>query len=197
MSIQTIRLALPACTRKIGAASLPDGGGAESQLHPVGFNWTEEISRLPVFELRVCMPVEREVVFDDLLGQNVSIELATAAENPNGGGSKTRKFAGVATAIEEVVGMDSSARWRQYVLRIENWLWFLSQRRRCRIFQNKTVVEIIKECLDGDAIPGSQQARYDLNRLSRTQSYAKRRYCVQYNESDFDFFSRLLEDEGI
>lgn len=197
MSIHAVRLAVPACTRKIGAGAFPVGGGDECELHPIGVTWTEEVSRLPVFELRVCMSEDREIVYDALLGQRATVELATTAENPTGGAAKTRKFTGVATAIEEIPGRLGSARLRQYVLRFDNWLWFLSQRSRCRIFQNKSVVEILKECLDDDAVPSSQLARYDLNRLSRTQAYAKRRYCVQYNETDFDFLSRLLEDEGI
>jgi type VI secretion system secreted protein VgrG len=68
-------------------------------------------------------------------------------------------------------------------------MWFLSLSTNCRIFQAKSVPEIVKAVLDDSKITDY--------RLSLVGSYPKREYCVQYRESDFDFISRLLEEEGI
>jgi type VI secretion system secreted protein VgrG len=57
-----------------------------------------------------------------------------------------------------------------------------------RVFRNQSAPEIVTEVLA--AIGVSPELR-----LSAT--YATRPYCVQYRETDFDFVSRLLEDEGI
>ncbi|TGQ66160.1 type VI secretion system tip protein VgrG [Mesorhizobium sp. M00.F.Ca.ET.186.01.1.1] len=72
---------------------------------------------------------------------------------------------------------------------IRPWLWFLGNTTDCRIFQNKSVVDIVK-----DVFKKYSTAEYDL-RLQG--SYPPREYCVQYDETDLDFVQRLLEHEGI
>jgi len=76
-----------------------------------------------------------------------------------------------------------------YKAEIVPWLWFLSLTQDCRIFQEQTVLEIIKAVLGeyGDL-------EYDVRCVG---SYSPREYCVQYRESDFSFVSRLMEEEGI
>ena len=76
-----------------------------------------------------------------------------------------------------------------YLLELRPWLWQLTLNRCSRIFQNKTVPDIIKEVLSG--------VNFSAYRFDLTSSYEARTYCVQYNESDFNFLSRLMELEGI
>jgi type VI secretion system secreted protein VgrG len=57
-----------------------------------------------------------------------------------------------------------------------------------RVFVDRTVPEIVAEVLNDGGI---------VHAFRLSGSYDKRPYCVQYRESDFDFVSRLLEDEGI
>ena len=70
-------------------------------------------------------------------------------------------------------------------------VWTLCHRSDARIFQQKSVPDIVRAVLDGAGIPS------DAYRFSLQSSYEPREYCVQYGESDWDFVSRLLEDEGI
>ncbi|MER8447177.1 type VI secretion system tip protein VgrG [Mesorhizobium sp. M1066] len=72
---------------------------------------------------------------------------------------------------------------------IRPWLWFLGNTTDCRIFQNKSVVDIVKDIFKKYGI-----AEFDL-RLQG--AYPPREYCVQYDETDLDFVQRLLEHEGI
>jgi type VI secretion system secreted protein VgrG len=73
---------------------------------------------------------------------------------------------------------------------IRPWLWFLTRTADCRIFQDKTVPEIVEAVFkDHGAI-----ADFEFKLI---KSYRTRVYCVQYRESDFNFIARLLEDEGI
>lgn len=67
-------------------------------------------------------------------------------------------------------------------------LWLLTLSRDRKIFPNMSVDEVIKQVL------GSFAIAFDA-RLSG--SYAKREYCVQYDETAFDFLSRLMEQAGI
>ena len=70
-------------------------------------------------------------------------------------------------------------------------LWFLNYRSNCRIFQHKSVVQIISQLLD-EAGLNSDEFQFHLK-----EHYAELDYTVQFNESDFAFISRLLERHGI
>lgn len=73
-------------------------------------------------------------------------------------------------------------------VRIRPKLWLLTLRQNCRVFQNTTTGEIISTILQEHAIDFKD---------ATTQTKKKREYCVQYNETDFDFISRLMEDDGM
>jgi type VI secretion system secreted protein VgrG len=69
------------------------------------------------------------------------------------------------------------------------WLWFLTRTSDCRIFQNKTVPDIIEKIFSDLKFKDYQLRLYG--------NFAPRDYCVQYRETDFNFVSRLMEEEGI
>jgi type VI secretion system secreted protein VgrG len=68
-------------------------------------------------------------------------------------------------------------------------LWLLTLASDCRIFQNMSVPDIVKQILSDHGVT-------DLTD-SLTGTYDPREYCVQYMETDFDFINRLMEEEGI
>ena len=76
-----------------------------------------------------------------------------------------------------------------YECDIVPWFWFLTQHEDCRIFQNKTVREIVEAIFEEFAYT---DFRFDL-----TENHPSLEYCTQYHETTFDFISRLLEREGI
>ncbi len=76
-----------------------------------------------------------------------------------------------------------------YQATVHAWPWFLTRTADCRIFQDKTVPDIVKKVFEDHGM-----ADFEL-KLFRT--YRTWVYCVQYRESDFNFVSRLLEHEGI
>lgn len=70
-------------------------------------------------------------------------------------------------------------------------LWTTKFNKNFRIFQAQTALEMIKSVLG--AHESIEKVRYDL-----TQNNMKpREYCVQYNESDYDFLTRLMAEEGL
>ncbi|MBA1141633.1 type VI secretion system Vgr family protein [Mesorhizobium neociceri] len=73
---------------------------------------------------------------------------------------------------------------------VRPWLWFLGNTTDCRIFQDKSVVEIVEEIFSKYGGIAKFEKRLQ-------GSYPPREYCVQYDESDLDFVQRLLEHEGI
>ena len=139
---------------------------------------TEELGRL--FAINVELGSTEDINFEDLLGQNVSIRL-NFSQNQN-----KRYFNGYVSSISQGV---SEGRYARYHATIHPWLWFLTRTSDCRIFQNKTVPDIIKDVL-------REQGYSDIeDRLKG--SHRAWDYCVQYRETDFNFISRLMEQEGI
>lgn len=142
-----------------------------------GMNAVERISDLFEFDLEL-LTRRRSSFFDQLLGSNMTVRA--------GNGANARFFNGF------VASMTLTGRRNDYSLyqvTLRPWLWFLTRTRDCRIFQDRTVPQIVEEVL------GVHTFTNVLSRLRGT--YLPWEYCVQYQESDFDFISRLLEHEGI
>jgi type VI secretion system secreted protein VgrG len=76
-----------------------------------------------------------------------------------------------------------------YRAEVVPWLWFLSLAHDIRIFQNMSVLEIVEAVFKA-------QGFTDFD-IECSRSYPQREYCVQYRESNLNFVSRLLEEEGI
>lgn len=79
-----------------------------------------------------------------------------------------------------------NAYFSKYRAEIVPKVWTLTQNKQSRIFQNKTIPQILEEVLKG----------YEFDNEIRGD-FKPRNYCVQYRESDWDFASRLMEEEGI
>jgi len=75
------------------------------------------------------------------------------------------------------------------LFQFHSWLWLLTLTTNCRIFQQLTVPEIIKKVFT--------DLGFSDYRLSLFYRYEQREYCVQYEETAFNFVSRLMEDEGL
>ncbi len=139
---------------------------------------TEALGRLFQFELDL-LSKDPNIKFEDLLGQNVTVRL----ELPD---DKTRYFNGFVSRFSLTGSLgDLSA----YSATVHPWLWFLTRTADCRIFQEMTVPDIIKKVFRDHGYTDFEEA------LSGT--YRTWTYCVQYRETDFNFVSRLMEQEGI
>jgi type VI secretion system secreted protein VgrG len=143
-----------------------------------GMHGREELSRLFEYQLDLLSP-KKDVNIDDILGKNVTVKLALPDDN-------TRYFNGYVTRFAQsgVYG-----RYHRYSAVVRPWLWFLTRTADCRIFQEMTVPDIVKKVFSDH---GTADFTFEL-----TGTYRKWTYCVQYRETDFNFISRLLEQEGI
>jgi type VI secretion system secreted protein VgrG len=153
-----------------------DGSGRFSL---VKFSGTEGLSRLFQFQLELISS-NTAVAASDLVGLGVTLSISQGLD------AAYRPFHGIVSRL--VVGglLDGA---RSYVLQLVPWFWLLTRTADCRIFQNQTSVQIIQ------AIFG--EMGFSDYQLNLSGSYVTREYCVQYRETDFQFISRLLEDEGI
>ena len=143
------------------------------------FEAEEEFSRLFSFQLRMFSEQD-EIAPADLVGQNVTITCLDADDEP-------RYFNGY---VREFSNQGHGDRGTIYTAHIVPGLWFLTRRRNCRMFQEMSVVEILQEVFDTAGL-----SDYDLAGVQG--SYDTLEYCVQYEETDFAFASRLMEEFGI
>ncbi len=138
----------------------------------------ESLGRLYRYELDL-LSEDPAIEVDRVLGDHMAVRLALRDGD-------SRYFTGLVASFAQVDAHGGLSRYRA-VLR--PWLWKLTLASDCRIFQGKTVPQIVKEVLRSHGL-----SDIDDRLLGR---YRKLEYCVQYRETDFNFISRLMEDEGI
>lgn len=150
----------------------------EDVLLLAGFSGVESVSSPFEYTLEL-LSTDPGIKAEDILQKEVTIKMRLS----NGG---ERQIHGIVNRFTQLGRSDDLTSYEAVVV---PWLWFLSLSRNCRIFQNKSVPEIIQEVLRDHG-----QRDFE-NRC--TGNYPKREYCVQYRETDLDFISRLMEEEGI
>ena len=147
----------------------------EDVLLLTGLHATERLSEAFTITVEAFSPNPQPL--HTLLGDEVSVTFASA-QDP----MLDRVFAGIVWEYSELEGNGFG---HYYTLTLRPRTELLTLNKRNRIFQNKSVVDIAKSLL----VSGFE------TRLNG--GYGPVEYCVQYQESDFAFLSRLLEYEGI
>ena len=139
----------------------------------------EGISRLFEFHAQLLATFDTTVDPKALIGSKVSIAIAL---NDAPG---SRWVNGIVASFEQSSG---DVEFDVYHARIVPSLWQLTLSSNCRVFQNMTVMDIVKKVI----------GEYGLSLSDQTSaSYKTLDYCTQYDESDFHFISRILEQSGI
>ncbi len=100
-------------------------------------------------------------------------------------GAGVRELSGLITAARHL-GTDS--RHALYALTLRPWLHLATLTSDCKVFQDQTPVEVIRAVLADYAFAAE---------VRLIETYPTRDYCVQYNETDFEFITRLMQEWGI
>ena len=138
----------------------------------------ETLGRPFQYELEL-LSESQSIDFNAIVGTNATVRLPV-------GDDAVRYINGYVIGFEMVRPLKRVTEYRAV---LAPWLWFLTRTADCRIYQNKSVVDIFKDVFQRNGFQ-------DLDvRLSG--SYTPREYCVQYRQTDFQFVSRLMEEEGI
>ena len=132
------------------------------------------------FEVDLTLASEDEIEFDAVIGKEGLLTILGEEED--------RCIHGL---LKEFTQTGSRGRFFLYQARLVPTIWLLTLEQDCRIFQTKTVEEIVTQILEETAIPSD---RFEFRLQNQ---YQPRDYCVQYRETDLNFISRLLEEEGI
>ena len=156
------------------------GDFAVADFAVLSFEAHEAISQ--PFSLEATLMARADLTVDpaDLIGQKAML-VAHLADQTD------RYFNGVISQVKSwQEGTDDAD--RRWLVRIVPAFSTLGQKRRSRIFQELSVTEIVTNVLEEGGL---------LLRWATTADYPSLDYCVQYDETDQDFVSRLLEDAGI
>lgn len=141
------------------------------------FSVKQRMSQLFRVELRVVSS-NLSVALDAVIGKEATFSLKTQWSS--------RSFNGLCIEMEQVrVDREGLA---TYTLAIAQRMWLLTQRKNYRIFQYKSELDIVRQLL------GEWGVTY-VSRVAR--SHKPRKFRVQYDETDFAFVCRMLEDAGI
>jgi type VI secretion system secreted protein VgrG len=157
----------------------------EDEFRVVRFDGADALSELFEYELELVSE-NHEVPFDAIVGKPVALTIrGKLVDDVRQGESHVH---GIASRFEQgPIG----TRLSTYYLTLVPRFWTLQNRIDTRVFQELTVPQIVKQVFENAGVPASAF------RDSLKGSYPAREYCVQYQESDWDFASRLLEEEGI
>ncbi|OLU35009.1 type VI secretion system Vgr family protein [Pseudomonas sp. PA27(2017)] len=139
---------------------------------------SESLGRLFHYELSLASE-NSSLKLNALLGKpmGLAVQLADGSD---------RYFHGIVARCSQTAHRGQFA---SYQVTLKPWLWLLSRTSDCRIFQSKTVPDIVKQVFRDLGFSDFEDAL--------TRSYREWDYCVQYRETSFDFVSRLMEQEGI
>ncbi|MDR3176312.1 MAG: type VI secretion system tip protein VgrG [Desulfovibrio sp.] len=155
-----------------------DGGG---EFAVYAFSGFEEVHRPYEFSIELVSTSANEDI-TARIGKNACLSIADRS-------GSVRPVHGLVAQMEQ---LHTSNKYTHYRCTIVPRLWFLDAIVDHRIFQKKSVVEIIEKILKEQGFSSGDVFDFQL-----AAAYEPREYCVQYGETDLHFISRLCEEEGI
>jgi type VI secretion system secreted protein VgrG len=139
----------------------------------------EERLSSPFFFTLDLESMDTAIDFSQLVGKGATVRITLADGT----------FRYIDGLITRFVQAGSDAESTSYRAELRPWLWLLTLTSDCRIFQTKSVPDIITGLFT--------ELGFTNYKSSLTGTYAARDYVVQYHETAFDFVTRLMEESGI
>lgn len=183
-------------------SGLADGG--IGKLVPLKLSGIEGVNRLFEYRLTLQTPdalslsldLESNFDFSGWIGKELTCKIELEGSGSFVAGAVGLSgVANVGAGVREVTGLVTDARFiglesrhALYEITLRPWLHLATLTSDCKVFQNLSPVEVIGQVLSEYAYPLDKWLIED---------YPKRDYVVQYNESDFEFVVRLLQEWGI
>ena len=159
----------------------------EDQLLPERMVISEGVSQL--FEIQLNVRAKKEAVKpEELIGRLVDVSIEVQQGDGEEGSGIRRPFNGLVTDLHE--GPPITRGLRSYAMTIRPQMWLLSRRSDCRIWMDKTSVDIVETLFSEHGIPAPDTS--GIIKAPPTQHYS-----VQFNETDLDYLLRRFEEDGL
>ncbi|BEV16676.1 type VI secretion system tip protein VgrG [Herbaspirillum sp. DW155] len=133
----------------------------------------------------IVLSLEADAAPSSLLGRRATLEMRLA----DGG---VRRSTGL---IHEVAKLGGDGGFCRYRLRLAPWLWLLTQASTSRVWQDKSLLEVVEDVFR--EFPQHADWHWSADALTCLGRLPLRSYTVQYRQTHFDFISRLLAGEGL
>ncbi len=138
----------------------------------------EAISRPFLVRLEV-LSEDKAISAADMIGQSAQVTITRGMDE------QPRIFHGMISTFRRI-GVFGT-KYASYGLEIVPTFWNLTRKSNVRVFQNLSVPAIVKKlCEEGAAAAP----------VFMSAPETPRPYCLQYNETDFDFCQRLMDETG-
>ncbi len=179
-----------------GGGGMPGGGGSsggqtfevqvtftveglddDSELHVLEFHGSEALSQQFSFSLDLACR-QSNLDFSQIIGQSGLLTITRAGQS--------RYVHGIVSQFQQ---QQRGSQYTLYDAVLVPRAWRLQNRTDCRIFQNESIRQVISSVLSDHSVENRFRCRGN-------QDPPRREYCVQYRESDWNYISRLLEEEG-
>lgn len=161
-----------------------DAGPGPTELLVEAFAADDAVNAIGVRDI-IALSIDAHVELEPLLGQPARLEVSLADGTRTGFGGD----------LSEVAMLGSDGGMARYRLRISSWIWRLEHVRNSRVWQDKTVVEIVESVFE--AYLPLAKWRWSDEVGPFMKGAMARSYCCQYRESDLDFVRRILTEEGL
>lgn len=163
----------------------------EDKLLLASMVYTEQLGRPFIIKAELLSETQ-DLDFLAIIGMGVTIRWLMPEEN---GEAKKRYFSGYVSAF---VQLPFAEGFHRYEATIVPWLWFLTRTADCRIF-HKDMKPTAPDDMKAPSVLklAFKIHGYDDFEPSLSGEYRELDHCVQYRETDFNFVSRLMEQEGI
>jgi type VI secretion system secreted protein VgrG len=150
-----------------------------------GFRGQESVSRLFHFDLYMHSE-NRSIKMESIVGKKATVVIVLPDK-------KERYINGIISSFSQAgstpLEMGSTPKiFAHYSATLVPQMWMLTRTSDCRIFQEMTVPDILAKIFQEHNLAFKNHLHGDFKR---------REYAVQYRETDFNFVSRLMEEEGI
>ena len=150
-----------------------------------GFRGQESVSRLFHFDLYMHSE-NRSIKMESIVGKKATVVIVLPDK-------KERYINGIISSFAQAgstpLEMGTTPKiFAYYSATLVPHFWMLTRTSDCRIFQEMTAPDIITKIFEEHKLDFKNHLHGDFNR---------REYAVQYRETDFNFVSRLMEEEGI
>ncbi|MBP2540823.1 type VI secretion system secreted protein VgrG [Agrobacterium tumefaciens] len=159
----------------------------EDQLLPERLSVEEGVSQL--FDIRLTVRAKKEAVKpEELIGRLVDVSVEVQQGDGEEGSGIRRPFNGLVTELHE--GPPITRGLRSYAMTLRPQMWLLSRRSDCRIWMDRTAVEVVETLFSEHGIPAPDTSGI----ISPPPA---QHYSVQFNETDLDYLLRRFEEDGL
>ncbi|AJD39838.1 type VI secretion system Rhs element Vgr family protein [Rhizobium gallicum bv. gallicum R602sp] len=142
-----------------------------------------------LFEIRVSARAKKPTVRpEELIGRLMDVSVEVQQGDDEDGSAVRRPFNGLVTELNE--GPPITRGLRSYSMVLRPQMWLLSRRSDCRIWMDKTAIDIVETLFSEHGIPAPDVSGV----ITRPPP---QHYSVQWNETDLAYLTRRFEEDGL